>query len=96
MAIVIKAAVRRISGPEAAKAVSGHSLRAGYCTEAAIVGLQPYQIRERTGHKSDETLARYIVPWQKGKSLVYCDDSVCMKCRSVAEFFVQNQGQSPN
>ena len=44
---------------------SGHSLRAGYVTTAAIVGLQPYQIREQTGHKSDATLARYIRPVEK-------------------------------
>jgi integrase len=46
---------------------SGHSLRAGYVTTAAIVGLQPYQIREQTGHKSDATLARYIRPVEKRK-----------------------------
>ncbi len=44
---------------------SGHSLRAGYVTTAAIAGLQPYQIREQTGHKSDATLARYIRPVEK-------------------------------
>jgi integrase len=47
--------------------VAGHSLRAGYCTEAATIGLQPYQIREQTGHKSDVTLARYIRPVAKRK-----------------------------
>jgi hypothetical protein len=46
---------------------AGHSLRAGYCTEAATVGLQPYQIREQTGHKSDVTLACDIRPVAKRK-----------------------------
>lgn len=67
VALIVKAAVRMMSGDEAAKMVAGHSLRAGYCTEAATVGLQPYQIREQTGHKSDVTLARYIRPVAKRK-----------------------------
>lgn len=67
VALVVKSSVRRMGGDDAAKAVAGHSLRAGYCTEAATVGLQPYQIREQTGHKSDVTLARYIRPVAKRK-----------------------------
>lgn len=67
VALIVKAAVRLAGGESAAKLVAGHSLRAGYCTEAAIVGLQPYQIREQTGHKSDLTLARYIRPITKRK-----------------------------
>lgn len=47
VALIVKASVRRMSGDEAAKSVAGHSLRAGYCTEAATAGLQPYQIREQ-------------------------------------------------
>jgi len=65
VALIVKSSVRVMAGEEAAKAVAGHSLRAGYCTEAATVGLQPYQIREQTGHKSDVTLARYIRPVAK-------------------------------
>lgn len=65
VALIVKASVRMMSGDEAAKMVAGHSLRAGYCTEAATVGLQPYQIREQTGHKSDVTLTRYIRPVAK-------------------------------
>ncbi|BEP92029.1 site-specific integrase [Acidovorax sp. A79] len=60
VALVVKASVERVGGD--AKKVSGHSLRAGYCTSAAEKGLQPWQIREQTGHKSDVTLARYIRP----------------------------------
>jgi integrase len=67
VAFIVKSSVRMMSGDEAAKNVAGHSLRAGYCTEAATVGLQPYQIREQTGHRSDVTLARYIRPVSKRK-----------------------------
>ena len=58
VALVVKSSVARVGGD--AEKVSGHSLRAGYCTQAAITGLQPWQIREQTGHKSDVTLAKYI------------------------------------
>jgi integrase len=67
VALIVKSSVRMMAGDEAAKSVAGHSLRAGYCTEAATVGLQPYQIREQTGHRSDVTLARYIRPVSKRK-----------------------------
>lgn len=60
VALVVKASVERVGGD--ARKVSGHSLRAGYCTSAAEKGLQPWQIREQTGHKSDVTLAKYIRP----------------------------------
>ena len=60
VALVVKASVTRVGGD--ARNVSGHSLRAGYCTSAAEKGLQPWQIREQTGHKSDVTLAKYIRP----------------------------------
>jgi integrase len=49
------------------KDYSGHSLRAGYVTTAAVQGLQPWQIKEQTGHKSDAVLARYIRPINKRK-----------------------------
>jgi len=67
VAFIVKSSVRMMSGDEAARNVAGHSLRAGYCTEAATIGLQPYQIREQTGHRSDVTLARYIRPVSKRK-----------------------------
>lgn len=67
VALIVKSSVKMMAGDEAAKSVAGHSLRAGYCTEAATVGLQPHQIREQTGHKSDVTLARYIRPVAKRK-----------------------------
>jgi integrase len=67
VALVVKRSVKRVHGVAATKAVSGHSLRAGYCTEAALVGMAPWQIREQTGHKSDATLAKYIRPITKRK-----------------------------
>lgn len=67
VALVVKQATRRARGAVAAADVSGHSLRAGYVTTAAIQGLQPYQIREVTGHRSDAMLARYIRPMAKRK-----------------------------
>ncbi|WER45120.1 site-specific integrase [Cupriavidus sp. WKF15] len=63
VALIIKAAVQRTGGDPAR--VSGHSLRAGYVTTAAEAGLQPYQIKEQTGHRSDAMLARYIRPVAK-------------------------------
>jgi len=65
VALVVKASVSRVGGD--AEKVSGHSLRAGYCTQAAVAGLQPWQIREQTGHKSDATLAKYIRPIARRK-----------------------------
>jgi integrase len=67
VALLVKSYVREMRGTEAAKHVAGHSLRSGFVTAAAIAGLQPYQIREQTGHKSDTTLARYIRPVNKRK-----------------------------
>ena len=65
VSLIVKAAVEAVGGDPTV--VSGHSLRSGYCTQAAIAGLQPYQIREQTGHRSDVTLAKYIRPVAKRK-----------------------------
>ena len=62
--LVVKDAVRRVNGDKAAASVAGHSLRSGFCTEAAAAGLMPWQIRAQTGHTSDAMLARYIRPAQ--------------------------------
>jgi hypothetical protein len=67
VALVVNRSVKRVHGAAATKAVSGYSLRAGYCTEAALVGMTPWQIRERTSHRSDVTLAKYIRPVAKRK-----------------------------
>ena len=58
VALIVKAAMAR-TGVDA-QSISGHSLRAGYCTTAAEQGQQSWQIREQTGHRSDTTLAKYI------------------------------------
>ncbi|MAZ17628.1 MAG: integrase [Ahrensia sp.] len=42
------------------KSISGHSLRAGYATSAAIAGHTAWAIRQQTGHRSDEMVARYV------------------------------------
>lgn len=39
---------------------SGHSLRAGFVTAAAMTGAPSHKIRETTGHRSEASLARYI------------------------------------
>jgi integrase len=39
---------------------SGHSLRAGFCTSAAQVGVSSLKIKAQTGHSSDAMLTRYI------------------------------------
>jgi integrase len=66
VALIVKASVLRVGGDS--DKFSGHSLRAGYCTQAAISGLQPYQIREQSRHKSDVTLAKYIRPVARRKT----------------------------
>ncbi len=63
--LVIKAAVGKSKGAEAAKRVSGHSLRAGFVTEAATVGMQTSAIMGQTGHKSLDMVMRYVRPVQK-------------------------------
>ena len=39
---------------------AGHSLRAGFCTAAALAGKPNWQIRKQSGHKTDVMLNRYI------------------------------------
>ena len=39
---------------------AGHSLRAGFCTAAALASKPNWQIRKRSGHKTDVMLNRYI------------------------------------
>nr|KZA96711.1 integrase [Rhizobium leguminosarum] len=40
--------------------ISGHSLRAGFATSAALAGASSRAIRKQTGHRSDSMLNRYI------------------------------------
>jgi integrase len=65
VALIVKSAVTGSKGLDAAKNVSGHSLRAGFVTEAATVGLQTSAIMGQTGHKSMEMVLRYVRPVQK-------------------------------
>lgn len=39
---------------------SGHSLRSGFATSAAMAGASSWKIRQQTGHASDAMLSRYI------------------------------------
>jgi integrase len=39
---------------------SAHSLRAGLVTEAAKAGVPAWKIRQQTGHKTDQMVARYV------------------------------------
>ncbi|ODT68034.1 MAG: integrase [Pelagibacterium sp. SCN 63-23] len=39
---------------------SGHSLRCGFVTAAALAGAASHKIRETTGHKSEASMARYL------------------------------------
>ena len=57
--------MKRAKGIDAASDVSAHSLRAGFVTEAAMVGMQASVIMGQTGHKSLEMVFRYIRPVQK-------------------------------
>lgn len=65
VALIVKSAVAGSKGLDAAKLVSGHSLRAGFVTEAASLGLQTSAIMGQTGHKSMEMVFRYVRPVQK-------------------------------
>lgn len=65
VALILKSSVTQSKGIEAAKVISGHSLRAGFVTEAATVGMQTSVIMGQTGHKSLEMVMRYIRPTQK-------------------------------
>jgi hypothetical protein len=45
---------------ELARKFSGHSLRAGYATAAAMLGVPEWKIRKRTRHRTAELVARYV------------------------------------
>lgn len=58
VALVIKECAQA-AGLDSTK-YSGHSLRSGLVTSAAQAGVSSWKIRQQTGHKSEEMLARYI------------------------------------
>jgi integrase len=68
VALMLKAVTTTARSPEAAKSVAGHSLRAGYCTEAAAAGVPTHTIMDQTGHRSSATLAKYIRPLSRRKT----------------------------
>lgn len=58
VSIIVKDAVHLIGfDPDL---YSGHSLRAGLATSAAMAGVPTHKIRQTTGHSSDSMLGRYI------------------------------------
>jgi hypothetical protein len=69
VALIIKARVREraiaagqseVVADASAELCSGHSLRAGYCTAAALAGTPEWKIRRRSRHKTAELVARYV------------------------------------
>ena len=58
VSLIIKSHLAKAGHP--AEGFSGHSLRAGFATSAAMAGASTYKIRQQTGHASDAMLARYI------------------------------------
>ncbi len=58
VALVVQRAARRVGLDPAA--LAGHSLRAGFCTEAARAGASERAIMRQTGHKSTATVRGYI------------------------------------
>jgi integrase len=58
VALIVKERVTAIGLD--AKQFSGHSLRAGLVTSAAINGVSSWKICQQTGHKSDAVMQRYI------------------------------------
>jgi len=57
VAVIIK---KHAPNKEMATELSGHSLRAGFATTAAMAGVQEYAIMKQTGHKRSDTLKKYI------------------------------------
>ncbi len=57
VAVIIK---KYAPNREMAMELSGHSLRAGFATTAAMAGVQEYAIMKQTGHKRSDTLKKYI------------------------------------
>jgi integrase len=60
VALIVKRAAARIGAN--ADDFSGHSLRAGFCTEGSMAGLANWQLRAVTRHVNDVHLAAYVRP----------------------------------
>ena len=63
--LIVKKSVERVGGKKSA--VSAHSLRSGYITQAAIAGHQIWQIKLVSLHNSDTVVSGYIRPINKRK-----------------------------
>lgn len=57
VAVIVK---KHAKNKEMAIELSGHSLRSGFATTAAMAGVQEYAIMKQTGHKRSDTLKKYI------------------------------------
>jgi len=60
VALIVKRLAALAWGAKAADEFSGHSLRAGFCTDAAQRGMSIFAIRQVTRHRSVESLGRYV------------------------------------
>lgn len=65
VALILKSAVARAGGDPSD--VSGHSLRSGFCTQAAMSDIPNWMVRETTGHTSDAMLNVYCRPIRRRK-----------------------------
>lgn len=70
VAAIVKERVSLIGLPS--DQYSGHSLRSGLATSAAMAGVSSWKIRQQTGHASETTLNRYI---RDGE--LFADNAVC-------------------
>lgn len=58
VALIIKERAAALAGEPSR--YTGHSLRAGFATTAALAGRSAWDIRQQTGHHSDAMVSRYI------------------------------------
>jgi integrase len=58
VAVIVKQRASSLASEE--DRYSGHSLRAGFVTSAAMAGVPMWKIKAQTGHASDAALGRYI------------------------------------
>ncbi len=60
VALIVKRLAAQVWDEKAADEFSGHSLRAGFCTDAAQRGLSVFEIRQISRHRSVVSLDRYV------------------------------------
>ncbi len=73
-----RAGLKNDLGDSGLDGVSGHSLRRGYITTAALLGRGPLEIQSQSRHKDVNVLAKYVesVARQTADVLVAVDDLV--------------------